>query len=70
MHCEQIAASKRENFGAMLESFKLKEEKKEKEKFLEDMEVQKMIIWQKEQDERLRKAEEERSKVEEKKNML
>jgi hypothetical protein len=34
------------------------------------MEVQKMITWQKEQDERLRKAEEERSKVEEKKNML
>jgi len=54
----------------MLESFKLKELKKEKEKFLEDQEVQKMIIWQKEQDERLRKAEEERAKVEEQKNML
>lgn len=54
----------------MLQSFKLKEDKKDREKFLEDQEVQKMIIWQKEQDERLRKAEEERAKVEEKKNML
>jgi hypothetical protein len=54
----------------MLESFKLKELKKENDKFLEDQEVQKMIIWQKEQDERLRRAEEERAKVEEKKNML
>lgn len=54
----------------MLESFKLKELKKENDKFLEDQEVQKMIIWQKEQDERLRRAEEERAAVEEKKNML
>merc|ERR1712000_687724 len=70
MHAEKYAQSKRDNFNAMLESFKLKEKKKEREKFLEDQEVQKMINWQKEQDERLRRAEEERAMVEEKKNML
>lgn len=67
---EVISQSKKDNFNAMLESFKLKEEKKKYEKYLEDEEVQKMIKWQKDQDERLRKAEEERAKVEEKKNAL
>jgi len=70
MHAEKNAQSKRDNFNAMLESFKLKDNKKEREKFLEEQEVQKMINWQKEQDERLRRAEEERAMVEEKKNML
>jgi hypothetical protein len=37
----------------MLESFKLKEKNRQNEKDLEDKEVQKMINWQKEQDERL-----------------
>merc|ERR1711964_884034 len=67
---EKISQSKKENYNAMLESFKLKEDKKLKDKQLEDEEVMKMINWQKEQDERLRKAEEERAKVEEKKNLL
>lgn len=54
----------------MLESFSLKEEKKNKDKEFEYTEVMKMINWQKEQDERMQKAEEERAKVEEKKNLL